>query len=1028
MKKLLLVVMMVWSITLNGAEGPGGEPAVARAAAAEKALADARAHQQEVQTELEKKQEEERAAQQRLDAVRAAAKQASDPAKAQAEVVAAQVAVTQIAAQVASQETVVAQAVQEASVAQAEAIKAQAQAGQSALPDSGSTTDQPVTVEDLTHQLVANKKAQDDLQQRITKGSKTKAGQKKLEDSLLEVKTKGELLVNAQDFLQFIAQKGLVAQFTEPELMNIFFQLGLPVVSADAIAGMDSLDLLDLKTQLRNAKSIVDSAQLDGSVLIKVGTIVTDEPMSAEDGYVVKGDVKFVKEDIYFDSPFTQEKKEALKRYLDEAIDRYDEAFGAADTKDDKSDMSVMQKQGAEDRLLALNELVKTIDSLINVSPVDEKAVVAEITSLLVIVTKTKEKLIQQGKEVEVSADAQSAVKALLAQCDVLNGRLSPLIDMTARLRDQALLNTGLLMMTMEYLFYVDSNPGLEKMTQSAALKLLLDGNTSGFTDTQLNFIETVRDQAVMLSALTELGSTSVTLDALQQQLSKLQSFYIETVQKTVWQDKDSTLIYGIFADGVKQQLDLLSFQVRVSKIQGDATFKIATVTDMHAVMDTLFYADPTNLVLQTRTQENALTVLSKGAPDTFTPEQKQFVSTVADQAKRFFALKAQAADALKNNDVIAMQDLQDEMRDLYEDIYMSRWSDKGLIDTQATFLADVQSTLNAIISQFGQAAKTLSAITQGKKGLLSQLVYSFKRFVTGKWGYSSEVADVKARGQGLQLYDFKKSAIADYVQEAQQIKASGDKEAQAALETEVAALKSIAQSGGVISAAKVQKSLSTDVLSGLKGSDLMSKMDHPGMKSFLVDVVQLMGIGNPAVDQNYCLDIIAALDKGIALDEDQQFLVENFYGLWGDKVKSTFTGLLDSSQLQALTAGTYGDKDVNAINFYFFRKLGYNQNDPLLVALGGHTLSSEQLTTIKSKMTFTFTDNTTPFFRLLAELNGVLSGYPMPDYLSLFDTPETRQYLQDAYNTGQDVSVDSAGAAQIVTALSSVFAQIPAA
>ncbi len=149
-------------------------------------------------------------------------------------------------------------------------------------------------------------------------------------------------------------------------------------------------------------------------------------------------------------------------------------------------------------------------------------------------------------------------------------------------------------------------------------------------------------------------------------------------------------------------------------------------------------------------------------------PEQQKFIKKIVEQTETFANLKAQAQEALKNNNVIRMQELQDELRDIYEDVYRNNWKDEGLTKLDLNFLKNMRNSINNLLQQFSEKSQSFTGVVKNKKSFTDRVKYQFKRlFVRAtidprKMRYRSEVAE--NTGLRLNVVDFKKAATDGYV------------------------------------------------------------------------------------------------------------------------------------------------------------------------------------------------------------------------------------------------------------------------
>lgn len=227
---------------------------------------------------------------------------------------------------------------------------------------------------------------------------------------------------------------------------------------------------------------------------------------------------------------------------------------------------------------------------------------------------------------------------------------------------------------------------------------------------------------------------------------------------------------------------------------------------------------------------------------------QPQFIQTLLKQADIFAQLKVQAEQAVNASNIVRMQELQDEMRDFYEDVMRNSWKDENLTKIDTTFLLSMRSSINELLEQFGKKATSFEGVVKNKKSVVAQVKYQFKRLwvrvrQAPRLRYISELPANK-ESFGLQLVDFKKAADQGYVKsvksaldsftkfskesgEQEKSLRDGNQEKRSQLVTEakqqvgsakvikqqLQALKGIADCNGSLSYKKVEQSLSLGAL-----------------------------------------------------------------------------------------------------------------------------------------------------------------------------------------------------------------------
>ena len=151
-------------------------------------------------------------------------------------------------------------------------------------------------------------------------------------------------------------------------------------------------------------------------------------------------------------------------------------------------------------------------------------------------------------------------------------------------------------------------------------------------------------------------------------------------------------------------------------------------------------------------------------------------------QTETFTNLKEQATQAIDGSDVIRMQELQDELRDFYEDLMRSSWKNKNenLNNLDGVFIDNVRASINDLLQQFKSKVSSFEGVVKNKKGYVARVKYQFKRLFARvkrlpELKYRSENSVNKA-DFGLDLVDFQKAATDDYVATVKSgIKSYGD-------------------------------------------------------------------------------------------------------------------------------------------------------------------------------------------------------------------------------------------------------------
>jgi hypothetical protein len=376
------------------------------------------------------------------------------------------------------------------------------------------------------------------------------------------------------------------------------------------------------------------------------------------------------------------------------------------------------------------------------------------------------------------------------------------------------------------------------------------------------------------------------------------------------------------------------------------------------------------------------------------TPEQKQFVRKIIKQTEAFSNLNAQATEAIDANDVVRMQELQDELRDCYEDVIRNNWKDQELTNIDGVFLQNIRKSINELLREFNEKARSFTGAAKGGKSFTERIKYKFKRlfvrltFDTRKMRYRSELSVNKA-DFGLNLVDFKKAATDGYVatlKEKSEILANVLRKAQGSnlnetAETqalrdlkdqmktfdfvvqEILALKGIASLGGTLPNAMVRNAFKVSELPDADSfdstflSNLKKSSGSRRYKDLMIGLLK-MGDSHPELIKKFSEEGFLRLSK------DEQEKMKEVFKTWRNK----FT------------------------------------NESILS-------KSNSLISVKNL----------PDLRLLAEFNGA-----SPEFMDVLRTPETAQYAVDAYKG--DVVVPSGQAKSIVTQISSFIENITTA
>jgi hypothetical protein len=373
-----------------------------------------------------------------------------------------------------------------------------------------------------------------------------------------------------------------------------------------------------------------------------------------------------------------------------------------------------------------------------------------------------------------------------------------------------------------------------------------------------------------------------------------------------------------------------------------------------------------------------------------FTPEEQTFVKTLIKKTETFADLRAQATQAINQSNVVRMQELQDEMRDFYEDLLRSGWKNKDeeLNTLDGNFISNVRASINDLLQQFKDKASSFEGALKNKKGFIAKAKYQFKRlFARAKrfpeLKYRSEAAENRERF-GLDLVDFQKAARDGYVgtvkstiksftdalKDVKNLSAQGDQEVSLAqfeaLKTtrdnvqpvmrEVSALQGVAFLKGTVSFESVQKYLNIFDVPSTPASFFTHLEKEAGTARYKEVALGLL----KKVNSEEATQAIKNIEEKKFLTPSQERLLADRYGKWFKEIDD-HTGIHRAS------------------------------------------VSLENLTAL----------------RLLATFNGAPA-----EYVNLFSTPSTGQYVIDAYKARKNVKVSSNQAQAMVDKLSDFVAQ----
>ena len=456
----------------------------------------------------------------------------------------------------------------------------------------------------------------------------------------------------------------------------------------------------------------------------------------------------------------------------------------------------------------------------------------------------------------------------------------------------------------------------------------------------------------------------------------------------TVFVDPKASKEHKQFLEEIdKEQI----FVEMVSDCTKIASGKIAlTLEELPEIVDILLRAGEADPEIQRFTGSSILEKLDKSD---LAPEQKQFLRKIIKKTSTLADLKSQAKQAIDSDNVVRMQELQDEMRDLYEDVMRNSWKDESLIRINTDFLLSMRSSINDLLVQFGEKAKSFTSAAMNKKSFAARVKYQFKRlFVRAKIDprkvvYISEIAENSAFH--LDLVNFKKAATDGYV------------------ETVKLGIKPF-----------------TDALAKVK--ELPSnKVDEKGLPEQLKAIAHLrtaFDTVQPVAQELFALQGVASLKGTLSFEivakslsiSDVPLTAENFLRnlesvSGAGKYKRLALGLLKMVDSSDATKAISNIQNKNPLS---------DEQEALLKKT--YTEWFEKIVSQTANHRSDLSANNLPNLRLLATFNDAPA-----EYVTLFRTPQTGQYVIDAYKTKSNVTVPSGQAQAIVSNLSDFVAQL---
>lgn len=502
MKKLLLLVIF-WQLSAFSAEVLPGEPGGTTAAAeAARKLADVQKKQQEAQDTLKKEQDQEMAAQVRLQQAQEAAKAHPTDTTIQAELLGDRNDLTTVENQVTLQEKLVTTVTEELSEAQAAAI--QATKGTQTLPGNlptGSMLDQIATVKGIESELAANRNLQEKIKKQLT-GLKDIFSEQAADEELhlkANLESAQQLaagLTNVRDFLQSASENSPTIQFTNREIDTMFLSgifLPLAILSPDAT----TLEALSQKSLATQFYAIEDGLDALTSMTNNGTVVVRNEPVRlfVGDDAAAKGDLleKFL--------------VDCQKKLIDPLLEKTTTLSGLIGLMSDfpaESKPKVAERAQAvvADIVTRLTNLTDTLNTLLATPGYDKKNAIALASQIADFPEQFPQIILDQ---------ANKAFPELKDQLDMVSDAFTTILwdysSFFGFVRMQILTLDGLSTIITKGLFckfLLKDHPsellkglsiGAESVTRVAAFDALTRADTKNLTSDQRNFVSAVSKQ-----------------------------------------------------------------------------------------------------------------------------------------------------------------------------------------------------------------------------------------------------------------------------------------------------------------------------------------------------------------------------------------------------------------------------------------------------------------------------------------------------------------------------------------------------
>ncbi len=872
------------------------------------------------------------------------------------------------------------------------------------------------SLELIKEELEKNERIQEAITNELQKEDLDLNRKQELEEALFRLQQQKEVLINGQEFLAFCKDSSSPVTFTGPELEKIFTVLDLPSLSD--LKDKTPYDLGGLKADLNSKIKLVASVKEDGSVNREVGNGVPDGVI--KEGYIIYGHgpkAIVMKRTQFFDAPLIGDKKEALSKYLKDKLGEVSKAQQQKDVFINSQEFLAFCKAKPSPVTFTDNELkeIFTVLDLPSLSSLESM----NLKNLEELESDLKRKWDSIQRDEVLSKDKKDALSTYLKNRLDKVSKLAEeeLNDHKAFKKDQEGMNLEkkknyfderkdtINIMVEELLNSIVNRKGID--TQIADINLMIGSfkvkvNFLKFDDEKypgmeksFNQLETTVDNARIVIHFADLtlkvnqieANDVIHMQELQDELKSLS----EAVSKIYDGKSKKELLSSIkeLSDSLNGSINTLLTPEQRQKVtkffdlkaQATQAIEDGNVIRMQELQDDLrdFY-EVVSKIYDGKSKKELLSSIKElsdslnGSINTLlTPEQRQKVT-------KFFDLKAQATQAIEDGNVIRMQELQDDLRDFYEATLRAF--------DGTSFLQDVRYSINELLGEIKEKAQSFTSVTTNKKSFVERVKYRFKRlFVRAtldprKLRYRSEFAVNKA-GFGLNLVDFKKAATDGYV------------------ETVESGIKTFTDS-----LAKVKS------LQKLKADGNGSQ----GLDEALTTLRSAMGNVQTVAQEVFALQGVASLKGTLSLKTVEKYLKTFDLAPNEDEFLRRLRWASGAKPYKELAVGllkTVDSKDVGLAieNIEKNTELNNKEQEEVLknlyktwfksIARDGKGMKDMSLENLSN-------------LRLLATFNGASA-----EYVNVLRTPQTGQYVLDAYKTRSNVKVPSDQAKAIVSKLS---------